>query len=71
MLLTGTVVSVSEVNGIVVAKVNAHGAIVHVSLALLPEAREGTRILAEGGVAIAIIEQEELKEEYHVPRNSR
>jgi hydrogenase maturation factor len=71
MLLTGTVVSVSEDNGITMAKVNAHGAIIHVSLALVPNAREGTRILAEGGVAISIIKQEELEEEQHVPRNSR
>ena len=71
MLLTGTIVSVSHDDGITVAKVNAHGAIIHVSLALLPEANVGTRVLAEGGVAISIIKQEELKEEQHVSCNSR
>lgn len=71
MLLTGTIVSLSHENNIRMAKVSANGAMICVSLAFLPDAEAGDRILAEGGVALSIITQEELKEKKHVSRNSR
>ncbi|HET6274266.1 MAG TPA: HypC/HybG/HupF family hydrogenase formation chaperone [Bacteroidota bacterium] len=70
MLLTGTIVSVSRENNIAMAKVNANGVIIRVALALLPDAEVGAQVLVEGGVAISIITQEQVKEKQHVPRNS-
>ena len=70
MLLTGTIVSVSHENDIAMAKVNANGVIIRVALTFLPDAEVGAQVLVEGGVAISIITQEQVKEKQHVPRNS-
>lgn len=45
------------------AKVRIGGAYMHVPLQFLPEAKVGDRILIEGGVAIAVLENESKKED--------
>ncbi|MBI5463937.1 MAG: HypC/HybG/HupF family hydrogenase formation chaperone [Ignavibacteriales bacterium] len=68
-LLTGTIREISESGQERVGKVSVNGAIVHVPLLLIPDAKVGDEVLVESGVAIARVEQP--KEQNHVSGNSR
>jgi len=70
-LVTGEISEIVIDRGEPQAKVRVGSAYSWASLALLRHATVGDSILAEAGVAIAIIEPDNLKEDPHVPGNSR
>lgn len=60
--LTGEIVEIYADTWALMAKVRVGGAYIHVPLQFLPNAKVGDRILIEGGVAIAIVQDEPKKE---------
>jgi hydrogenase maturation factor len=60
--LTGEIVEIYADTWTLMAKVRVGGAFMHVPLQFLPNAKVGNRIMIEGGVAIAIVEDKPKKE---------
>jgi len=60
--LTGEIVEIYADTWTLMAKVRVGGAFMHVPLHFLPNAKAGDRVLIEGGVAIAIVEDKSKKE---------
>ncbi len=61
--LTGEIIEIYVDTWTKMAKVRVGGDYMHVPLQFLPNAKVGDRILIEGGVAIAILENEAKKED--------
>ena len=60
--LTGEIVEIYADTWTLMAKVRVAGSFMHVPLQFLPDAKVGDRIMIEGGVAIAIVEDKPKKE---------
>jgi len=61
-LLTGEVVELYQADGMPMAKVRIEGAFVRVPTMLVPEVTIGDRVLIESGVAVSIIQDNNVKE---------
>ncbi len=57
-LLTGEIVEIYLDTWATMAKVRVGRAYTHAVLQFLPEAKVGDRVLVEGGVALAVVDQE-------------
>ncbi len=70
-LVTGTILEIVELGGSRTARISVGGAIARVRLDLLESAAIGDTVLAEAGVAIALVSPEHNKEKRHVSGDSR
>ena len=61
--LTGDIIEIYSDTWTTMAKVRVGGDYIHVPLQFLPNAKVGDRILIEGGVAIAILQNQSKEED--------
>jgi hydrogenase maturation factor len=66
-IVSGEIREIYVKDGTTMARVNVKGAVVHVPVIFLPDARVGDNVLIESGVAISIIQPEPQEENCHVP----
>lgn len=61
-IVSGEIREIYIKDGTTVARVNVKGAVVHVPIGFLPDAKVGDTVLIESGVAISIIQPESQEE---------